>query len=402
MPPPAARRWDVVVWGATGYTGRLVAEALVAGAPPGLRWALGGRDAARLERLRRDLGADAGIAVADAHDPASLSVLARGTRVVASTVGPYASHGTPLVAACVEAGTHYADLTGEVTWMRATVDAFHEAARARGARIVHACGFDSVPSDLGLWWLQHQAVARHGRPCHRVVHGFGPMVGGFSGGTVASALALLEAAVADPATRRALADPDVLAPGAAPSPPARPPWWPHYDDDLGAWTAPFFMAGVNRRVARRTRALLGEPWGARFRYRECWRARGWVDAAAMALAHGAAPALLAVGPLRRWAQRRLLPRPGEGPSAAARARGFFRTRLVGRVEGVDAPLVLRLACDLDPGYGATALMLREAALSLALDDLDADGGVLTPAVAFGERLVTRLRRAGMRIDLDDG
>jgi len=400
MESPLTRPWDVVLWGATGFTGRLLAEALAADAPEGLRWALGGRDGERLERLRAELGVDAGVVVADAHDPASLAALARSARVVASTVGPYALHGTPLVAACVEAGTHYADLTGEVTWMRASIDAFHDAARASGAKIVHACGFDSVPSDLGLWWLQRHAVARHGRPCGVVVHGFGPMAGGVSGGTVASALAMVEAAVADPEVRRALADPDLLAPDGVASPRERRPWWPHFDGDLAAWTAPFFMAAVNERVARRTRALLGEPWGPGFRYEECWRARGWPEAAAVSLAVVARPALLAVGPLRRWAARRILPRPGEGPSAEARARGFFRSRLVGRVDGVDEPVVLRLACDLDPGYGATALMLREAALSLACDDLGDDGGVLTPAAAFGERLVARLQRAGLRFDID--
>ncbi|MFU8887728.1 MAG: saccharopine dehydrogenase NADP-binding domain-containing protein, partial [Trueperaceae bacterium] len=216
MDTAATRPWDVVLWGATGFTGRLVAEALAGGAPEGLRWALGGRDRERLERLRAGLGVDAGVVVADAHDPVSLAALARSARVVASTVGPYARHGTPLVAACVEAGTHYADLTGEVTWMRASIDAFHDAARASGAKIVHACGFDSVPSDLGVWWLQRHAVARHGRPCTSVVHGFGPMSGGVSGGTVASAIAMAEAAAVDAGVRRALADPDLLAPGGAP------------------------------------------------------------------------------------------------------------------------------------------------------------------------------------------
>ena len=400
MQPSASRSWDVVLWGATGFTGRLVAEALAAEPPQGLRWALAGRDRDRLERLRAELGVDAGVVVADAHDPASLATLASSTRVVASTVGPYARHGTPLVAACVDAGTHYADLTGEITWMRATVDAFHEAARARGTKIVHACGFDSVPSDLGLWWLQRRAVALHGRPCASVVHGFGPMAGGVSGGTVASALAMLEAAVADPALRRALTDPDLLAPGAAPSPRVQRPWWPRFDPDLGAWTAPFFMARVNERVARRTRALAGEPWGADFRYHERWRARSWFEAAAFASALAVGPALLALGPLRRWAARRFLPAPGEGPSADTRARGFFRTMLVGTVPDVAQPVVLRLSCDLDPGYGATALMLREAALSLALDDLGGEGGVLTPAAAFGEHLMVRLQRAGVRFDVE--
>ena len=394
-----ARELDLVAWGGTGYTGRLLAAALAEAAPPGLRWALGGRDAERLERLRDALGLDVALEVGDARDPQAMARLAARTRVVASTAGPYARHGSDLVAACAAAGTHYADLTGEVVWMRRMIDAHNDAATASGAKVVHACGFESVPSDLGLWWLQRVAVERHGRPCGSVVHGFGPMAGGVSGGTVASGMDLAGEALADPAVRRLLADPDALAPGAARSAAVRRGAWPRWERDLGGWTAPFFMARVNGAVLRRTRALLGEPWGTDFRYHECWRARGWAEAAAVGLGSTLGPALLSVGPLRRWVGR-WLPRPGEGPSAEARARGYFRTTLVGRVDGVDAPVVVHIACDLDPGYGATALMLREAALSLASDDLARGGGVLTPAAAFGDRLVARLRRAGIRFDVE--
>jgi len=393
------REYDLLVWGATGFTGRLVAAALAEGAPSGLRWAIGGRDFGRLEGLRMELGVDVGMVVADAHDPAALAALARRTRVVASTVGPYALHGTPLVAACVAAGTDYADLTGETTWMRRSVDAFDAAARASGARIVHACGFDSVPSDLGVWRLQREAVARHGRPSDHVEHEFGPLSGSVSGGTLASILALVEEAAADPSVRRRLTDPDLLAPGAAATRPSPSPWWPQRSATGSGWTAPFPMAAVNERVVRRSRALAGEPWGPDFRYRERW----WLGtglagaAAASALGVGLAvgPALLAIGPLRRWIAGHVGPRPGEGPGAASRARGFFRTTLTGRVRGVAAPVVVRVAADLDPGYGATALMLRDVALELAADAIG-PGGVLTPAIALGDRLIGRLERSGMR------
>jgi len=394
-----ARELDLVVWGATGYTGRLLAASLAEAAPPGLRWALGGRDRERLERLRDELGLDVALVEGDARDAASMARLAARTRVVATTVGPYARHGDALLAACAAAGTHYADLTGEVLWMRRSIDAHHDTARGSGAKLVHACGFESVPSDLGVWWLQRVAAARHGHPCGTVVHGFGPMAGGVSGGTVASAMDLVAELTGDPARRRALRDPDVLAPRAARSAPERAGVWPRRERDLDGWTAPFFMARVNQAVVRRTRALLGEPWGPGFRYGERWRARGWAEAAGVGLGTVLVPPMLAIGPLRRFVERRL-PRPGEGPSAEDRARGFFRTALAGRIDGVAGPVVLRIACDLDPGYGATALMLREAALSLALDDLPPGGGVVTPAVAFGDGLVARLQRAGMRFEVE--
>jgi short subunit dehydrogenase-like uncharacterized protein len=398
----STREFDLIVWGASGYTGRLVATALAAAARPGLRWALGGRDARRLEAVRGSLGGGPELVLGDAHDPASMTALARRTRAVAATVGPFARHGTALLAACVAEGTHYADVTGEVPWMRRSIDAHHAPARANGTRVVHACGFDSLPSDLGVWLLQRAALARHGRPCAEVEHVFGPMAGGVSGGTAASALALLDDAVADPALRRALADPDLLAPGAAPAARAREAWWPQRDPHGGRWTAPFPMARVNERVVRRTRALLGEPWGAGFRYRERWFVGGWARAAAVGAVGRAGPALLAIGPLRRAVEARWLPPPGGGPDDATRARGYFRSTLVGWIDGVRAPVVVRTASDLDPGYGATAVMLGEASSCLALGDAGAEGGVLTPAVAFGDRLVERLGRGGVHFTVEDG
>lgn len=395
-----AREFDLVVWGATGFTGRLLAASLPAAAPSGLRWAIGGRDAARLGVLRAELGPGVGVVVADALDPAHMAALALRTRVVATTVGPYARYGTPLLAACVAAGTHYADVSGEVAWMRRSIDTFHDRARATGARVVHACGFDSVPSDLGVWLLQRAAQARHGRPCHRIDHVFGPMAGGVSGGTVASMSALVAAAAGDPAVRAALGDPDLLAPGSAPTIRASDPWWPQREPHGERWTAPFPMARVNERVVRRTRALLGEPWGAGFAYQERWYVGGWARAAAVGLGLRLVPLLLAIAPLRRGVERRL-PQPGEGPDPAARARGFFRTRLVGRVAGVAQPLLARVESDLDPGYGATAVMLREAALALLVDG-EAAGGVSTPAASLGDRWLERLDRAGVRFRVDGG
>lgn len=400
-PPPGTRDLDLVLWGATGYTGRLVARNLADRAPEGVRWALGGRDRARLEELRGTLGADAEIVVADAQDEASLAALARRTRVVLATVGPFARHGTPLVAACAEAGTDYADVTAEALWMRDSIDAFHALARETGARVVHACGFDSLPSDLGAWRLQREALAQRGRPRTEVTHVVGPMSGGVSGGTVATSLGMIGEMARDPSVRRRMADPDLLAPGAPPSQAAPSPWWPQHVPTLNAWTAPFPMALVNAKVVRRTRALLGEPWGEEVRYRERMRAATWARAATTGMALGVVPALLALGPLRRLAQR-LAPEPGEGPGEEARARGFFRSAFVGSAPDDPAPLVLHVEADLDPGYGMTARMLSEVGLGLAQGEFEGEGGVLTPAFVGGMRLVERLEGAGIRFRAEHG
>lgn len=390
------RELDLVVYGATGYTGRLVARAVADRAPAGLRWALAGRDRERLEQIRSELGARAKLIVADAHDDAALTDMARRTSAIVTTVGPYARHGTPLVAACVDAGTDLADLTGEPLWMRDTVAAFHERAHRSGARIVHACGFDSVPSDLGVWRLQAAATEKHGRACSDIVHAYGPMAGGVSGGTIASGLELLEQTVRDPNAREALADPDLLATGGTPSPDPTGPWWPQRHAGLDGWTAPFVMATTNAKAVRRTRFLLGEPWRADVRYLERAHAPTWARAATIGIGTALGTAVMAIGPVRRLAKR-LLPKPGEGPSEAVRRNGFFRTTVVGHVDGTTPPVIVHTDADLDPGYDATARMLSEVGLGLASGAFDGPGGVTTPAALGGTRLVERLAEVGIRI-----
>lgn len=393
------RELDLVVYGATGYTGRLAARAVADRAPAGLRWALAGRDRTRLEQVRSELGIDVEAIVADAHDDAALADMARRTSAVVTTVGPYARHGTPLVAACVDAGTDLADLTGEPLWMRDTVAAFHDRARRSGARIVHACGFDSVPSDLGVWRLQAVATKRHGRSCTDIVHAYGPMTGGLSGGTIASGLELLEQTVRDPQAREALRDPDLLAPGGAPSPDPVGPWWPQRHDGLDGWTAPFVMAATNAKVVRRTRFLLGEPWGTGVGYIERAYAPTWARAATIGIGTVLGSATMAIGPVRRLVKR-LAPKPGEGPSDAVRRNGFFRTTLIGHVDRATPPVIVHTEADLDPGYGATVRMLTEVGLGLASGAFDAPGGVTTPAVVGGTPLVERLAEVGIRIRVE--
>ena len=404
-----AREFDVLVWGASGFTGRLVAEYLLAtyGVTGGVRWALAGRSQSRLESVREALGPQAAalpIRVAAIDDPAGLAALAASTRVVCTTVGPYALYGSSLVAACVAAGTHCCDLTGEVHWMRRMIDQHHEAARASGARIVHTCGFDSIPSDIGTWHLQETLRARHGAPAPIVQLRAREFRGGFSGGTIASMLNMLSEAEQDAAVMAVMSDPYGLNPSGSArgldGPEHSLPW---YDAGIGAWVTPFIMAAINTKVVRRTNALLGYPYGHDFRYQEGtvmpWGSFGLPLAFASATASAAAMAAIGVPALRRFIGKRL-PQPGEGPSQALRESGYYVLDLYGRYpQAPRQDLCLRIRGDRDPGYGSTAKMLAESAVCLAQDDLDSPGGVLTPAAAMGSALVSRLSaRAGLTFE----
>lgn len=407
-------RYDLVLWGATGFTGQIVAEYLARRyGTTGLRWALAGRNAAKLEQVRRALAArypaaaDLPVLVGDGLDRPSLDAIVQQTRVVISAVGPYALYGTPLVAACAAHGVDYCDITGEVPWIRENIAAFEAQAAATGARIVHCCGFDSIPSDLGVWLVQEEARARFGRPCDAVQLTVLRARGGFSGGTVASLLNLLAEAGRNPALRRTLADPYALVPN-HPGPRQFEQTGARWDADLRGWTAPFMMASINTRIVHRSNFLLGYPYGEQFRYGEAQRmGDGLLNGRLPALAFGGGlklfTALAALGPTRRLLEKTVLPAPGEGPSQATRERGFFELRLLGK--GVDQdgrPFVVR--ADVrgagDPGYNATARMLAETALGLAEETQGAArGGILTPAAALGPRLPARLRAADFTFDV---
>jgi short subunit dehydrogenase-like uncharacterized protein len=404
-----SREHDLVLFGATGFVGRLTAEYLAAHAPPGTRIALAGRSQERLTAARTALGAAAAswpLIVADGLDPAAMADVAASTTAVATTVGPYMRLGLPLVEACAAAGTHYADLTGEVLFMRRSIDAAHAAAQASGARIVHTCGFDSIPSDIGTFLL-HEHAREHGlgdlEDTTLVVRA---MRGGLSGGTIDSARGQLDAAKADKASRRVLLDPYSLSPDRAAEPdlgPQRDPVGVTRDPALGGFLGPFAMGSVNTRVVRRSNALLGWSYGRRLRYRELMLGGelplGPAKAAGIAAGLGLLFGGLALPPTRKLLDR-VLPDPGEGPSEASRERGFFRVDVHTRTS-VGARLVCRIAAEGDPGYKATAVMLGESALALALDGerLPAATGVLTPATALGPVLVDRLRAAGHTYDV---
>ncbi len=404
----ADRRLDVVVFGATSFVGEILCRHLVErhGTDGPLRWAIAGRSATKLDAVARSTGADVERIVADAADADALADLAGATRVVVSTVGPYALYGSPLVAAVAAAGTDYCDLTGETQWMRAMIDAHQGEAEASGARIVHACGFDSIPSDLGVWFTQQRATERLGAPCERVAMRVHAMKGGASGGTIASMVNLVEEAAKDPALRKLLADPYALNPADLRSGPGQVDTMrPTRDAGTGDWLAPFVMAAVNTRVVQRSHALLGRPWGREFRYDEAMDMGpgplGAAKAAGLTAGLGAGMGLMAFGPTRNLAGR-VLPKPGEGPSPTAQLAGSFDLRFTGTTATGDR-IRTRVTGDRDPGYGATGRMLGEAAVGLL--DVGGDevaGGFWTPSTALGDRLVERLEaHAGMRFDVLD-
>jgi len=401
------RPFDIVLWGASGFTGQLVVEYLAEtdGVGGDLRWAIAGRNRDKLEAVRRSCPAGAPtdslpVLIADSDDRDSLSSMVRQTRVICTTVGPYAKYGTPLVDACVEAGTHYCDLTGEVQWMARLIPRYQDAAVASGARIVHTCGFDSVPFDMGNWYLQQLMAERHGGYAHHVKARVGRTRGGASGGTIASIMNMLEEAREDPSIRRVVADPYALYP--AGTPPGRDgpdQTGAVFDPDFQRWTSPFIMAAINTRVVRRSNALLGFPWGEDFRYDEAVLSPSRSRAILSSLAGGIGLATLALGPTRRLAQR-FLPRPGEGPTREQRAAGFYEIYF----RGIDRDnpgrdTFIMVSGDLDPGYGSTSRMLGEAAVCLAQDEHATGGGFWTPASALGGNYLRRLtEKAGLSFE----
>lgn len=401
-------RHDIVLFGATGFTGRLVAEVLRHTAAP-LHWALAGRDLNRLAAVRDALGPGAEpppLIEADATDPPTLAALARKARLVITTVGPYQRHGTALVEACADAGTDYVDLCGEPLWMADMIARLQPRAAASGARIVFSCGFDSIPFDLGVLFLQQALLERHGAPAREVRARVRVMKGGFSGGTAASLLQTLERIGREPALARVMADPFALTPG------FRGPVQPEgesaaWDDWAGAWTGPFVMASINTKNVHRSHALRGHPWGTGFRYSERMLTgtgpEGERRARRLARQSAWQQRLLALGPVRSLAQHFVLPAPGEGPDAQARAAGRYEIGFTGETVAGQR-LTVRVAGEGDPGYASTSRMIVEAARTLLLDvpHSATPGGVWTPAAAMGLALVRRLQaQAGLRFEVED-
>lgn len=385
--------FDIIVYGATGYTGRLVAEYLSQeyADDSGLRWAMAGRSQSKLEAVRDEINApaDTPLVVADTGDADSLRAMAERTRVVLTTVGPYQLYGSDLVRICAETGTDYVDLCGEPAWMRQMIDAHGETAKQSGARIVFSCGFDSIPFDLGVYFLQQAAQEKFGAALPRVKGRVRKMKGTFSGGTAASLKATLAAAKANPEIYQLLGNPFALTPGF--TGPAQPPAAkPEFDESLGSWAAPFVMAAINTRNVHRSNALLGHAYGSDFVYDEMILTGPGEQGEAIAKAVTGDKSLAGDD----------APKPGEGPTKEERENGFYDVLFIG--EGADGKtLMASVAGKRDPGYGSTSRMIAESAICLVRDATDTQGGIWTTAPAMGDKLIKRLQdHAGLTFKLE--
>jgi len=401
--------YDFIVFGATSFVGEILCRYLVErhGTDGDLAWAIAGRNEAKLAAVAEATGADVARIVADAGDADAMAELAESTRLVISTVGPYALYGSELVAAVAAAGTDYVDLTGEPQWMQRMIDAHSATAEASGARIVHTCGFDSIPSDLGVWFTQGQASARFDEPCTTIAMRVKAMKGGASGGTIASMINVVDETKADPELRTTLGNPYALAPEGMRSGPRQPNVMrPTKDLVSGEWVGPFVMAGINTKVVHRSHALLDRPWGAGFTYDEAMlmgdSPLGAAKAAALVGGLGGLMGLAALGPARGLLNK-MLPKPGEGPSPEEQESGFFDLRFFGTTAG-GGTITTKVTGDRDPGYGSTAKMLAESATTLLATDRDettgTPGGFWTPATAMGDRLIEALvEHAGLTFEV---
>lgn len=407
----ADKTYDVIVFGATSFVGQIICRYLLDnyGFDQEVKWAIAGRSEGKLAAVKQDLGqgaAELPVLVADAADEKALTALCEQTRVVLSTVGPYALYGEPLVKVCAATGTDYCDLTGEVQWIRRMLDHHESAAKQSGARIVNCCGFDSIPSDLGVYFVQQAAQERFAKPCQRVKLRVKAAKGGFSGGTVASLMNVAKEATKSPELRRQLADPYLLCLHG----PANHAEQPDvklatFDKDFDAWLAPFVMAGINTRVVHRSNMLLNNGYGDGFQYDEALLtgsgAKGWLAAQGVTVGMGGFLAAAAIKPTRWLMEKYVLPAPGEGPSPREQENGFYDIRFYGQTD-CGQMIRAKVTGDRDPGYGSTAKMISEAAICLAKEvpATAKAGGFWTPATVFGDALIARLTaKAGLTFEL---
>ncbi len=389
-----AKEFDIIVYGASGYTGRLVADYLAKRCAAGetIAWAMAGRNGAKLASVRDEIGApeDTPLVVADAADPASVRSMVERTKVVLTTVGPYQLYGAPLVAACAEAGTDYVDLCGEVNWMHDMIKAHDAKARETGARIVFSCGFDSVPFDMGVFFLQASAKTTFGQTVPRVKGRVRSMQGTFSGGTAASGRATADAAQKDPNVLSILISPFSLAGGF--QGPEQPTGMTVMEDPaVDAWVAPFVMAPINTKNIHRSNLLLGHPYGEDFIYDEM------MITGPGEKGRKAAEFVASLDPMGGGEGG---PKPGEGPTREEREAGSYDLLFIGECR--DGQVIkVGVKGDMDPGYGSTSKIISECALCLIHDVPDRPGGILTPAPAFGLTIIDRLRNnAGLTFEVE--
>lgn len=390
------KEFDVIIWGASGFTGRLVAEYIYNkyGVNDSIRWAMAGRNQSKLEKVRASVADESvPLIIADSQDEKSLNSMVERTKVICTTVGPYAKYGSKLVAICVQNKVDYCDLSGEVQWMRRMIDQHHETAKANGTKIVHTCGFDSIPSDMGVYFTQKEAKAKTGHFAKDIKMRVRAFKGEMSGGTYASLSNVMEEASKDRSIYKVLMNPYGLNPQGETTGPDKPDLQSVvYDKISKSWIYPFVMAGINTKVVRRSNALFGYPYGKDFRYEEAvmsgdgikGRLKGIAAAASLGVMMMAKP-----GSIIKKGVDMVLPKPGEGPNKAAREAGFYNLRFHATLND-GSPAIGKVTGDMDPGYGSTSKMLAESAICLAKDDLPNVAGMLTPSVAMGDALLKRL------------
>ena len=402
-----SREFDIVIWGATGFTGRLVAEYVFNkyGVNNDLKWAMAARSQTKLEKVRASVADETvPLIIADSNDEASLNEMAKRTKVVCTTVGPYAKYGSKLVGACVSNQTNYCDLAGESQWIRKMIDEHHEAAKANGTKIVNSCGFDSIPSDMGVYFVQQEAQSQTGAPAKQINMRVKAMKGGISGGTYASMSNLMEEASKDKTILKEMFNPYSLNPkdqqDGLDQPDLRSVI---YDETAKSWISPFVMAGINTRIVRRSHALIDFAYGKDFQYDEAvmsgkgfsGRMKGIGGVLPLALFALAKP-----GSFLKKMMDKKLPKPGEGPNPEQRENGFYNLRFYSTLKNGSIALG-KVTGDRDPGYGSTSKMIAESAICLAKDELSDIGGILTPASAMGDALLKRLQdNAGLTFSFE--
>ena len=404
------REFDIILFGATSFVGAILTKYMLSQQPldGDVKWAIAGRSQTKLNQLKLSLGEaaeDLPVIVADTCNPASIDAMCGATRVIVSTVGPYALYGEPVIQSCVALGTDYCDLTGEPQWIHKMLGRYEAAAKKSGARIVNCCGFDSIPSDLGVYFLQQKSNQTHRQHCNSVKMRVKAMKGGASGGTIASMLNAIKEAMQDKNIRKIIASPYALCPTdhgfKARQINLKSP---QYDKDVQAWIAPFVMAAINVRVVHRSNALLHKQYGENFLYDEAMitgsKAKGGMSAAALTAGLGGFM-LAAILPPTRWLmEKTILPKPGEGPSPRAQQDGYYDLRFIGTTQDGQT-IRCKVTGDSDPGYGSTAKMLGQAALCLAQDMDEKPGGFWTPASLFGEKIINRLEtHAGLTFNTE--
>ncbi|WP_367109645.1 trans-acting enoyl reductase family protein [uncultured Psychrobacter sp.] len=412
------RSYAVVLYGATSFVGQITAHYLSqflsrdnqqngTDQNKTVTWAIAGRDQDKLDKLQRELSdaqkkdsadnkAKVDIIVANSNDPASLDEMTKQAQVIISTVGPYLKYGEPLIKSCAENGTDYVDLTGEAIFIKDMLDKYQDTAKNSGARIVNSCGFDSIPSDLGVYFTQQQAEDQFDEACEVINMRVKAAKGGLSGGTIASMATIFEEVGQDKARRKQLANPYLLNDDDdAPSVRQDNVSKPEYDDEHKRWLAPFVMASINTRVVHRSNQLLGYEYGRNFKYDEAMWMKDGLKGQLMSF--GMSAGLLGFATAmtfktsREFLSEHVLTKAGEGPSKSEQENGYFDIRFFGKTPNGDT-INTKVTGDKDPGYGSTSRMLAQSALCLAQDITkeDVEGGFWTPASAMGEHLLQRL------------